>query len=66
MNIKTEHVYPPIPHRGNDWCAWIEDSDEETRICGWGATEEDAITDLRMLLDDDNRWEDWEKALDRF
>ncbi len=52
MNIRTEHIYPPIPHRGNDWCAWIDGSDEETRLCGWGATEEAAIADLKMLLED--------------
>ncbi len=52
MKIATKHVYPPIPHRGSDWCAFIEGSDEETRICGWGATEEDAIADLKMILED--------------
>jgi len=52
MKIVTEHMYPPIPMRNFDWCAYIEDSDEETRICGWGETEEAAIKDLQLLLED--------------
>lgn len=43
--IITKHVYPPIPFRGNDWLAYY-DGDEEGR-CGWGATEEAAIENLK-------------------
>jgi hypothetical protein len=44
--IVTDHVYPPIPLRSFDWCAWVDGEDEETRVQGWGATEAAAIADL--------------------
>lgn len=47
LNIKTEHVYPPIPIRSFDWCAWFDGMDEETRGHGWGKTEAEAIADLK-------------------
>jgi len=47
--IKTEHVYPPIPIRSFDWCAWFDDTDEETRRQGWGATEAEAIESLKEM-----------------
>jgi hypothetical protein len=47
--IKTEHVYPPIPVRSFDWCAWYDDMDEETRGNGWGKTEAEAIADLKEI-----------------
>jgi len=44
--IITDFVYPPIPDRRTDWCAY-RDGDEETESAyGWGATEEEAIADL--------------------
>ena len=46
MNIKTEHIHPPIPIRSHDWRAWDEDDDPETGYSGWGATEVEAINDL--------------------
>ena len=53
VKIKTRHVYPPIPDRSFDWAAWVEGSDEETRIRGTGATEAEAIADLREQLAED-------------
>jgi hypothetical protein len=50
--IKTECVSPPIPIRSFDWCAYVEGTDEETRICGWGETEAKAIRDLRLISED--------------
>ena len=44
--IKTEHVFPPIPTRGSDWCAWF-DGEEELGGYGWGATEREAIESLK-------------------
>ena len=46
MNIKTEHITPPIPIRSHDWRAWDDDDDPETGYSGWGATEVEAINDL--------------------
>lgn len=43
--IVTSHVYPPIPIRSMDWCAYY-DGEEENGKYGWGATEEAAIKDL--------------------
>lgn len=34
----TSHVYPPIPDRSFDWCAYVE-GDEEAGKYGYGATE---------------------------
>lgn len=57
MKIRTEYVHPPIPHRNFDWSAVDEDTydgapDSSTRHhIGWGATEADAIADLKELLE---------------
>lgn len=47
--IATSHVYPPIPLRQFDWCAYI-DGEEEAGNYGWGRTEADAIADLKQIL----------------
>lgn len=41
--IFTRHIFPPIPDRSNDWVAYY---DPEGGPRGYGATEQDAITDL--------------------
>lgn len=43
--IVTCHVYPPIPIRTHDWSAHYDG--EEEGDYGWGATEEEAIKDLK-------------------
>jgi hypothetical protein len=43
--IVTDHVYPPIPDRRFDWCAY-RDGKEENGGYGWGRTEAEAIADL--------------------
>ncbi len=43
--IVTIHVYPPIPLRSCDWCAFY-DGEEEAGKYGWGETEEAAIADF--------------------
>ena len=45
--IQTTNVYPPIPIREYDWCAWYDDDGEEAHRYGWSATEELAIEDLK-------------------
>lgn len=45
--ICTDHVYPPIPTRNCDWCAYY-DGEEELEHYGWGNTEDNAILDLAM------------------
>lgn len=43
--IVTSYVYPPIPVREMDWCAFY-DGEEEAGFYGWGRTEADAVTDF--------------------
>ena len=46
--IITRNVYPPIPNRNFDWCAY-HDGDEENGRYGWGSTETEALADLEIL-----------------
>jgi len=41
--IHTHHIFPPIPIRDFDWCAY---RDPEVTPYGYGRTEEAAIADL--------------------
>jgi len=56
MNIKTEHVCPPISIRCYDWRAVDSDTydgapDSPTRHqVGYGSTEQKAINDLKEQL----------------
>jgi hypothetical protein len=43
--IVTNYVYPPIPTRNYDYCAFRLGQEERGNY-GWGATREDAIADL--------------------
>lgn len=45
LKIITSHVYPPIPDRRFDWCAY-RDGQEELGNYGYGQTKEAAIADL--------------------
>ena len=47
--ITVEHVYPPIPQRCFDYCAYV---DAESGPHGWGSTKEEAIANLEQLLDE--------------
>lgn len=48
--IVTVYVYPPIPWRTFDGCAYPE-GEEEAGNYGWGETEAAAIADLLAELD---------------
>jgi hypothetical protein len=53
MTIKTEFVYPPIPIRTYDWCAYDDDTyDGPGCRIGWGATEQEAISNLLEQYED--------------
>lgn len=43
--IITRCIWPPIPIRQFDWCAYYDDT-EETGHYGYGETEQTAIQDL--------------------
>jgi hypothetical protein len=45
--IITTNIFPPIPVRTFDWCAYF-DGQEEAGHYGYGATEQEAIVDLTM------------------
>ena len=51
MKIITSHDRPPIPVRHLDWSACL-DGQEETGPYGHGATEQEAIDDLKEILED--------------
>ena len=45
--IKVEYVFPPIPTRKFVYCATYDDYDGEGSPIGYGATEREAIDELR-------------------
>lgn len=51
IDIATSHVYPPIPVRTYDWCAWDANRGADCSPYGWGSTEEEAIADLLENLE---------------
>lgn len=50
--IVTSHIYPPIPIRTMDWCAYF-DGEEELGGYGYGRTEEEAVADFINNLDEE-------------
>ncbi|WP_164749177.1 hypothetical protein [Mesorhizobium sp. M1A.F.Ca.IN.020.04.1.1] len=44
--VITSHIFPPIPVRCFDWCAWFDDLGADCSPYGYGRTEEEAIEDL--------------------
>jgi hypothetical protein len=55
--IVTSNIYPPIPVRSFDWCAFF-DGEEEAGGYGYGATEADAIEDfVENHIDDQDEYE---------
>lgn len=55
--IITSRVYPPIPIRQFDWCAYRENDVEDGSRYGWGATEEEAMLDLFAMENDEEEGE---------
>lgn len=53
LTVRTHNEYPPIPCRKFDWCAVDDSTYEPGCAIGWGATEQEAIEDL--LLDIEER-----------
>ena len=49
--IITDYIFPPIPDRNSDWCAYY-DGEEELGQYGYGRTKEAAIQDLKDRDDD--------------
>lgn len=57
--IITSFVYPPIPMRYFDWCAYRDGYEEPGNPCGWGSTEQIAIDDLLEQEEEDENWSEW-------
>jgi len=56
QKIITSYVFPPIPDRRFDWSAWRdgdEPNDDGQMTTGYGATEAEAIADLKEQLEID-------------
>jgi len=51
--IKTSHDRPPIPDRSFDWSA-VTDNYDLVRPIGHGATEAEAIADLKQQIEDNS------------
>jgi hypothetical protein len=51
LKIKTQCIYPPIPDRSFDWCAYDDATYEPGCPIGYGATEQEAIADLMKELE---------------
>lgn len=49
--IVTSNIYPPIPIRTMDWCAYF-DGEEELGGYGYGRTEAEAVADFIANLDE--------------
>jgi hypothetical protein len=50
MKIITDNVYPPIPIRCFDWCAYLDGQEEG--LVGCGETEQAAIDDLKQQIEE--------------
>ena len=51
FKIVVNYIYPPIPDRRHDWCAYV-DGWEEDGPYGWGATKFSALMDLIDMLEE--------------
>lgn len=49
LKVVTSNIFPPIPLRKFDWCAYFDG--EEEGLTGYGPTEADAIDDLMCQQD---------------
>lgn len=47
--VITTNVFPPIPVRRWDWCAYHDGEEELSHTYGWGATEKEALVDLEEI-----------------
>ena len=52
MHIITRNIYPPIPIREFDWTAVTDNYDLGSPV-GYGRTEQEAIADLLMQIEED-------------
>ena len=48
--VIIEHIYPPIPDRSTDYCAYL-DGYEPGELIGYGRTAADATADLQDQIE---------------
>jgi len=51
LKISLDYIFPPIPIRRFDWCAYLEDHQEGDPM-GWGKTRYEAVIDLMENMGD--------------
>jgi hypothetical protein len=54
--VCTHHVFPPIPDRQFDWCAYFDG--EEEGLQGWGPTEAEALEDLKRVCQEAQEYQE--------
>jgi hypothetical protein len=59
----VSHVFPPIPDRRWDWCAYRDGMEENTHAYGWGTTDEEAIADMLRLEKEEAEYEEEMQAI---
>ena len=64
LHIITEFTYPPIPKRDWDWAAYL-DGYEPGDPVGHGASEAEAIADLKAQIDESDEEARWYDELNR-
>jgi hypothetical protein len=52
-HLVMKHVFPPIPIRDFDWCAYLADEVEDSSTYGWGRTPEEAAENWKEQRDDE-------------
>lgn len=62
--IVTQHVYPPIPLRMFDWCAFRDGDEENPSRIAWGPTEDAAVSELMAMEEADKTDEAYEANRD--
>lgn len=64
ISVSLSYEHPPIPWRGNDWAAWYTIDEDDTPDCGWGETADDAIEDLILQYDYEDKLPDFNYLYD--
>ena len=52
LKVQFDYVHPPIPVRKWDYRAWVELSNGDEIVAGWGESPSGALCELARELDD--------------
>jgi hypothetical protein len=53
LTIEASNICPPIPTRGHDWSAHVDNWGADSSPTGYGETEADAIFDLIIQIEEE-------------